>query len=111
MPRPGVWRFIRQELKVIHQRLDGITAMLSRKEQPVKVENPGRLLQLKDHQRRTYLVVCELGEATATDVAVKTGRCRAMESEHLNRLVERGFLRRFTRGREVVFCVAIDLTK
>jgi len=107
----GAWTIITQELRKIHERLDDIVAMISRKEQLVKVENPGRLLQLTDHQRKSYLAVCELGEATAGDVAVKTGRCRAMESNLLNRLVERGFLRRFQRGRWVVFCVAIDLTK
>ena len=45
------------------------------------------------------------GEATAQEVAERTARSRAAESDYLNQLVDHGFLKKERRGKEVVFQV------
>ncbi|MEM3731881.1 MAG: zinc-ribbon domain-containing protein [Candidatus Bathyarchaeia archaeon] len=49
--------------------------------------------------------IVTLGEATALEVSRKTGRSRAAESDYLNQLADRGFLKKTRRGREVIFQV------
>lgn len=61
-----------------------------------------QLLDLPDHLRRTALAIIELGRATASEVAAKTGRARAIESHYLNELVRLGSVRR-EGGRPVYF--------
>lgn len=65
------------------------------------------LLSLPDHLRKSAMVVCETnGEATADEVAEKTGRARAVESGYLNQLVTMGHLTKKRKGRRVYFHVA-----
>jgi len=47
--------------------------------------------------------IAMFGEATAQQVAEKTGRSRAAESDYLNQLGDRGFLKKQRRGKEMVF--------
>jgi len=65
------------------------------------------LLSLPDHLRKTATVLCDLGEATAEEVAERTGRARAVESSYLNQLVRMGYLKKERRGRRVLFSVVI----
>jgi hypothetical protein len=46
--------------------------------------------------------IVTLGEATAFQVSQKTGRSRAAESDYLNQLVDRGFLKK-ARGQRNSF--------
>lgn len=66
---------------------------------------PGTFVSLPDHLRQTMQTIATFGEATALQVSQKTGRSRAGESDYLNQLVDRGFLKKVKRGKEVVFQV------
>jgi hypothetical protein len=66
---------------------------------------PGTFVSLPGHLRETMLAILTCGEATALRVSEKTGRSRAAESDYLNQLVDRGFLKKERSGREIVFQV------
>lgn len=66
---------------------------------------PGTFVSLPEHLRQTMQSIVTFGEATALQVSDKTGRSRAAESDYLNQLVDRGFLKKARRGREIVFQV------
>jgi hypothetical protein len=63
------------------------------------------LLSLPDHLRKTLVILCNLREATAKDVAVQTKRARAVESGYLNQLVTMGYMKKERKGRKTYFCV------
>ena len=60
-------------------------------------------LKLTDSLRRTMLVMDKLQEATASDVASRTGRTRSTESGYLNQLERMGYLEKFRKGRKTYF--------
>jgi hypothetical protein len=64
---------------------------------------PSTLLSLPDHLRKTAIIVCQLGEASATEVAARSGRARAAESDYLNQLARMGILEKRRKGRESYF--------
>jgi len=45
------------------------------------------LLELSDHERKTFKAVVQLRKATARDVASITKHARAVESNYLNQLL------------------------
>ncbi|MEM2122621.1 MAG: helix-turn-helix domain-containing protein [Candidatus Bathyarchaeia archaeon] len=100
-----------QKLEAIAQKLDAIAEKLNElsPEKPREVElinlpmDVATLLSLPDHLRKTALILCNLGEATAEMVAKETGRARAAESDYLNQLVSRGYIRKKRVGRRVYF--------
>jgi len=61
------------------------------------------LLALPDALRRTLLSLEELREATAEEVAKKSGRTRGIETIYLNQLVRMGYVTRTKRGRKIYF--------
>ncbi len=61
------------------------------------------LLELPDHLRKTMIAVAETGQATAQELAEKTGRVRNLESSYLNQLERMGLIERFRKGRKVYF--------
>jgi len=63
------------------------------------------LLKLPDFLRETALALYELGEATAEDLATKTGRMRGIESAYANQLTRMGYLKKKRDGRKVVFSI------
>jgi len=67
--------------------------------------SPSTLLSLPDHLRKTAVIVCQLGEASAVEVAARSGRARAAESDYLNQLVRMGLLKKKRKGRESYFTV------
>jgi hypothetical protein len=69
-------------------------------ETPLDVET---LLSLPDHLRKSAMTVSEFGEATAQQVARKTTRTRAAESDYLNQLVTMNLLKKKRKGRDVYF--------
>jgi hypothetical protein len=64
---------------------------------------PSTLLSLPDHLRKTAIIVCQLGEASAAEVAARSGRARAAESDYLNQLARMGILEKRRKGRESYF--------
>jgi len=67
--------------------------------------SPSTLVSLPDHLRKTAIIVCQLEEASAADVAARSGRARAAESDYLNQLVRMGLLKKKRKGRESYFTV------
>ena len=67
--------------------------------------SPSTLISLPDHLRKTAIIVCQLGEASAVEVAARSGRARAAESDYLNQLVRMGLLKKKRKGRESHFTV------
>jgi hypothetical protein len=65
--------------------------------------SPSALLSLPDHLRKTAIIVCQLGEASAAEVAARSGRARAAESDYLNQLARMGILEKSRKGRESYF--------
>lgn len=63
------------------------------------------LLSLPDHLRKTAITLCNLGQATAEEIAEQTTRARAVESGYLNQLVLMGYLKKERRGRKAYFYV------
>lgn len=61
------------------------------------------LLQLPDHLRGTLIALSETREATASEVAEKTGKVRNIESVYLNQLERMGLVEKFRRGRRIYF--------
>jgi predicted transcriptional regulator len=81
----------------MNHRLDEMTAILNEKNLPKKMKFEPIMLRLKDHERKSYRALMEIGEGTATDVSVKTGRRRAAESSVLNHLARMGYLNKRRR--------------
>jgi predicted transcriptional regulator len=63
------------------------------------------LLSLPDHLRKTAMILCKEDEATAEQIAEKTGRARAVESGYLNQLHTMGYVNKKRKGRDVYFHV------
>ena len=63
------------------------------------------LLSLPDHLRKTAVTLCNLGQATAEEIAEQTKRARAVESGYLNQLVLMGYLKKERKGRKAYFYV------
>jgi PAS domain S-box-containing protein len=61
------------------------------------------LLQLPDHLRGTLIGLSEMREATAGEVAEKTGRVRNIESVYLNQLQRMGLVEKYRKGRRIYF--------
>ena len=69
------------------------------------------LLTLPDHLRTTATTLFELGSATAEDVASRTGKERAVESNYLNQLVRLGHVEKKRSSRKVYFSISEGLGK
>lgn len=61
------------------------------------------LLNMPDHLRKTAVILCRNGHATAEEVSDKTNRARAVESAYLNQLVTMGYIKKQRRGRKAYF--------
>jgi len=96
---------IRDLLMNINKRLEKIeTKMDGRKViSDIDSVDPLVLLELPDNLRTSYMVVLQLKEATAEEVAAITKRGRAIESHYLNTLVNMGYLNKKRVGRKVYF--------
>jgi len=95
---------IKRRLVEIDRKLDQLLKLQTA--QPLGREFvPDTLASLPEHLRETALTIATMGQATAEQVAAKTGRTRAAESDYLNQLASRGFLKKERRGREVCFLV------
>ena len=63
------------------------------------------LLSMPDHLRKTAMVICRCGRATAEEISGQTTRARAVESAYLNQLVIMGYLKKQRKGRKAYFFV------
>ena len=63
------------------------------------------LFSLPDHLRKTLFALYGKGEATAEQIAQKTGRVRAVESSYLNQLYTMRHVKKRRKGRSVHFSV------
>jgi hypothetical protein len=104
-PDTDVWRRIENEILVAAERAGVDRVGVDRGGVYGRSFVPGAFVSLPDHLRETMQAIAVFGEATARQVCEKTGRSRAAESDYLNQLVDRGFLKKGKRGREVVFQV------
>jgi len=89
-------------LKDILQRLERIEVKID------KIAAPARAAALPDRLRRTMMTLIEMGEATTSQVAERTGRTRISESVALNELTRLGFVKKRKVGRTVYFKPAED---
>lgn len=69
------------------------------------VLSPTTLISLPDHLRKTAIILCNLKEASANEIAARSGRARAAESDYLNQLVRMGIVKKRRKGRESYFFV------
>ncbi len=98
-------RLILEKLEDIERRVRSLEAGGREKRQ---VQGVGSLdvvdlLRLPDHLRSTMVTVIGLGDATADEIAAKTGRVRNLESSYLNQLVRLGHLEKVRKGRKIYF--------
>jgi hypothetical protein len=96
------------KIKQLEKRVSKLERRLTPREamREVSAEQPlgiADLLELPDNLRKTILAISELGEATAEEVAAKTGRTRNIESVYLNQLVRSKHLIKSRRGRKIYF--------
>ncbi len=93
-------RNIFSELRLIRQRLDDVNAVVRGFFPSLPVEvSESSLLLMPDHLRKTYLAVASRDrESSAEEIAIITGRCRAVESNYLNQLCRAGKLLKRTVG-------------
>ncbi len=88
---------------------ESVLERLPKKEKAVSLEeiplDVATLLSLPDHLRKSAMAISELKEATASQVAEKTGRVRAAESDYLNQLVSQGHLKKKRKGHDVYFYI------
>jgi len=106
---------LNENIKSIGAKLDRIVNLqealreaLAPREKPTIEGLPldvATLLSLPDHLRKTALALAELGEATATEISKKTGRVRAAESDYLNQLVAKGYVKKKRKGHGVYFYI------
>lgn len=98
------------ELNDIKKILDEMNAKLDRiaecqttlgRIEPV----PTTLESLPPHLKDTALTIAMMGKATAEQVSAKTGRTRAAESDYLNQLASRGYIKKERKGRQINFLV------
>ena len=96
---------LRDILREINRKLDKISVggKEDGKRTIVNGIDPLTLLELPDNLRNSYMVLLQLKEATAEDVASVTGRGRAIESHYLNTLVNMGYLDKKRVGKKVYF--------
>ncbi len=95
---------IKKKLADIDKKLDHLLKLQTRAPHKRQIV-PNTLASLPEHLKKTAFTIATLGQATAKQVAAKTGRTRAAESDYLNQLASRGFLKKQRRGREVHFQV------
>ena len=106
--RRSVFDQIFREMREICNRLDDIEKSLSNwKPSPLKISS-SELFLLPDHLRKTYMTVASKGECSSIRVSDLTGRCRAVESSHLNQLVRMGWLKKRRDSKTIYFRIVSD---
>ena len=106
--RRSILEGIQRELFKMNLRLFELEKSVNRLSSPESMlMDNDVLLSLPDHLRRSYQTVLSCGKASASEITIKTGRCRALESNYLNQLVREGYLTRRRDGKMVVFYASL----
>ncbi len=90
----------KMEVMIELQKHEGKEGPLPLQDAPLDVMT---LLSMPDHLRKTAMMVCRSGRATADEIAQQTTRARAVESAYLNQLVLMGYLKKERKGRKAYF--------
>jgi len=100
---------IKDNLEALNNKLDVIISIqktgVKEKMVPDETLDVMTLLNMPDHLRKTAVLICKSGRATAEEVAEKTKRARAVESSYLNQLVTMGYIKKMRKGRTDYFYV------
>jgi predicted HTH transcriptional regulator len=100
---------IRANLEALNEKLDIIIDVQRSGYKDVKIpETPldvMTLLNMPDHLRKTAVIICRNGRATAEDIAEQTSRARAVESSYLNQLVTMNYIKKTRKGRKAYFYI------
>ena len=105
----GVWGQILYFMRTVNERLSRMEAVLSQlsSAKPVRIDVPSeKLLNLPDHQRRIYLVLCAHNGSTATQIGDIAGQSRAHACVVLNELVALKYANRKRVGKEWIYEIA-----
>jgi len=105
-----------EKLEAIKKKLDDIDKKLNKilavRSMATRIMSPNQrafvpkpLSSLPKHLKKTASAIATMGQGTAKQVAAKTGRTRAAESDYLNQLAREGFLKKERRGKKVHFLV------
>lgn len=90
-----------KRLDLIVEKLD---VLINQRKERARTEEVMDLLELPDHLRKSLIALIKLGSrGTAEEVAVITGRARAVESGYLNQLILMKWVTKDRDGRKVVF--------
>jgi ArsR family transcriptional regulator, lead/cadmium/zinc/bismuth-responsive transcriptional repressor len=98
---------ILQEIVKLNYKVDALQKQLNNltsntKAVPVKNE----WTSLPDHLRQTMTSLSLINNpASAQDVSVNSGKCRAMESSYLNQLVRLGYINKKRESKTVIFSI------
>jgi hypothetical protein len=92
-------------MQQIRYRLDDIESGFSKWNPPPLKIAESKLFSLPDHLRKTYMAVSSKGGCTATEASNLTGRCRSIESNHLNQLTRMGWLTKQRSSKTMNFCI------
>ncbi len=65
-------------------------------------------MEFPKHLQTTTVTLLKLGRATAEDLAVITGKARAVESAYLNQLAVMRIIRKSRKGRKAFFEVDLE---
>lgn len=101
---PKHYNEFNRHLNEINQKLDKMLALQAKLINRVSI--PNTLSSLPAHLKKTAKAMATLGQATARQIAQITERTRAAESDYLNQLENRGYLKKSRKGREVEFHVS-----
>lgn len=99
---------INENIKQINVKLAKLTELkepIDEVKSGLKTLDVMTLLSLPDHLRKTAIILCNKGQATADQVAKDSGRVRAIESSYLNQLVVMGHVNKLRKGRRVYFYI------
>jgi len=95
---------LKKILQSLVQSSEDMKKTLSRIEEKLdQILVPSRTLMLPDHLKPTMMALQQLGEATAGQVAEKTGITRATTSDYLNQIVRMGYLKKRKVGKVAYF--------
>ena len=94
---------LKHKLSDIEKKLDEVLELQRKQLLRTRPFAPTTIASLPEHLRKTATVVANIGNSTAEQIAEKTGRARATESDYLNQLADRGLLKKERKGRAVHF--------
>jgi predicted transcriptional regulator len=97
-------------LKIIERKLENVasaSSAISTSDSSIALDIMEIITKVFETDNNLYPTIKALlslgGKATAQDIAVSTHRSRSRENQHLNRLVDLGYIAKHREGREIYF--------